>query len=87
MTKAIVALSAAPASIGARGLVHAVDIVHDGEYFFRRAQDGEAWAAEDKIGFSLRIANPAGSREPAGLKYEWMKRKCDLLLFQMGVSK
>ncbi|MHC4558451.1 MAG: hypothetical protein ACYTFW_13725 [Planctomycetota bacterium] len=60
MMKAIVPLSAALVSIGASGLAHAVDIVHDGEYYFLKAQHGEAWAAEDKIGYSLIIANPAG---------------------------
>jgi hypothetical protein len=70
MTKAIVPLSAALVSIGARGLAHAVDIVHDGEYFFLRAQHGEAWAAEDKIGFSLIIANPAGFSSTGGSAFE-----------------
>jgi hypothetical protein len=69
MTKAIVPLSAALVSI-ARRLAHAVDIVHDGEYFFLQAQHGEAWAAEDRIGYSSIIANPAGFSSTGGMVYD-----------------
>jgi arylsulfatase len=37
------------AFIAGGGLTHAKDIVHDAEYYILEAQNGEKWAAEDKV--------------------------------------